>query len=309
MSDISKGKCRFFHFVKPINFIFTIMNSKPVNPEKAASTPNNRRGKLTYADETDPQIKKWIIQTIEQVTGRKKLEKVYNDIYDMELGPGEVWEVALEKLQVQVQYDFNQLLKAPKEGPLVFIANHPFGVVDGLILGLLASRIRQEFVVLVNEILAREPLLADHFLPIDFRENKAAARTNIETRRKTMEHLKAGGMLAIFPAGGVATSSRLWGKAQDLTWKRFVVKVIQSTQSTVVPLYIHGQNSRLFQVASHLSMNLRLSLLLHEIRNKAGRVIDIKIGEPITYDQLAQIKDRQALLDHLRAMTELLAER
>lgn len=259
--------------------------------------------RLSYSSVDDPLVKRFLIGTIEHATGRKRLERVYSEIKAEQPNSAQLWDLILDKLELYPNFDAKQLEKIPADGPIIFLANHPFGVVDGVILGYLASRVRSKFCVLVNEVLCREELLQPYFLPIDFRETRAAQQINIDTRKETLRRLREGEALAIFPAGGVATSPKLWGKAEDLDWKRFVIKMIWQTKATVIPIFVHGQNSRLFQVASHLSMNLRLSLLLHEVRNKMGRQIYLDIGDPIPFGQLANIKDRQELLDHLRAVT------
>ncbi len=259
--------------------------------------------RLSYSSPDDPLLKKAVINAVELATGRRRLERLYKEAREAESWQPAPWEAVLDKLEVKLRYNDAPLQKAPATGPLVFVANHPFGVLDGLILGYLVSQVRSHFYVMANEVLAREASLAPYLLPIDFRENPTAFRTNLETRARAMEHLKGGGALAIFPAGGVATAPRFWKKARDLEWKRFVAKLIQVNQATVVPLYFHGQNSRLFQLASQLSLNLRLSLLLNEIRNKIGAEIAISIGSPIPYEEIGHLKNRQQLLDHLRELT------
>jgi putative hemolysin len=259
--------------------------------------------RLSYTSTDDPLMKRVLISTIEHATGRKRLEGIYSEIKAENPNSSMLWDLLLQKLELFPHYDQQQLAKIPTKGPIIFVANHPFGVVDGVILGYLASKVRSKFCVLVNEVLCREKLLQPYFLPIDFRETRAALQTNIQSRNETLRRLQNGEALAIFPAGGVATSRKIWGEAEDLEWKRFVIKMIWQTKATVVPIFVHGQNSRLFQVASHLSMNLRLSLLLHEVRNKRGRPIYLDIGDPIPFDQLSNIKDRQQLLDHLRQLT------
>lgn len=258
---------------------------------------------LTYLSPGDPLLKRMVISTMEWLTGRRKLQKLYSEVKREAPLSYRVWEAVLEKLEVGIIYDEDQLQKAPVEGPVIFMANHPFGVVDGLILGYLISRIRSQFKVLVNEVLCREEMLTPYLLPIDFRETKAALQTNIDTRRAALQHLKADEAIGIFPAGGVATSPNFLGAAQDLEWKRFVIKLISQTKATVIPIYVHGQNSRLFQVVSQFSQNLRLSLLLNEVRNKMGTDVTVTIGDPIPYSAIADIKDRQQLLDYLRAKT------
>jgi putative hemolysin len=262
-----------------------------------------KREKLTYMNPDDPLLRKAVIGLIELTTGQKKLQRVYDEIMEDSTEPVKVWGTALEKLNIDVQYSPEQLEKVPGEGPVIFVANHPFGVVDGLIFGHLVSRVRPEFFFLVNEVLIGEVLLKDHLLPVDFRTTKEAMRTNILTKQQTIQRLKAGEALAIFPSGGVATAPRVWKRAEDLEWKRFVAKVMQQTQATVIPLFFHGQNSRLFQLASKLSMSLRLSLLLFEIKNKIGKRIHVTIGDPIDYSEVAGIKDRQRLLEYIREKT------
>lgn len=263
-----------------------------------------KRGRLTYSNPTDPLLRKAVIAAIELSTGRRRLERIYNEVRDMQLPASELWGTALQKLDIKLEYDATRLAKVPKDGPIVFISNHPFGVVDGLILGHLVSRVRERFVILVNEVICKEEQLEDYLLPIDFRETKEALQTNLNSRQQTLERLRRGEALAIFPAGGVATSPRVFDKALDLEWKRFTIKVIQQTQATVVPLYVHGQNSRLFHLASKINLQLRLSLLLNEIRNKIGKTIHITVGEPILYQDLLKVTDRQGMLDYLRKTTE-----
>ena len=264
---------------------------------------------LSYTSPGDPLLKRVVINSLERITGRPKLEQMYDELKAMNLPAIEVWGMALQQLSIETVFDQEKLQQIPAEGPLIFIANHPFGVVDGLILGYMLAQVRQKFVVLVNEVLCQTKLLSDFFLPIDFRDTREAMQINIQSRRETMDRMKQGEALAIFPAGGVSTSPKFWSKADDLEWKRFVIKMIKQTRATVIPLYIYGQNSRLFQVVSQFSPYLRLGLLIHEIRNKMGQKVYLEIGDPIPYEELSKWKDRQELLDHLRKVTYGLAKK
>ena len=266
------------------------------------------KSRLSYAHETDPKMKQLLIRGIERLTGRPRIEKLYTEMKQMELTPQSIWQIALDKLEVYPHFDQAQLEKIPQEGPLVIVANHPFGVIDGLLLGLIASKIRPEFGILVNEVLCREEMFEPYFLPIDFRETKEALQTIINTRKETLERLAQGQAIAIFPSGGVATAKKPFGQAEDLEWKRFVLKLVQRSKATVVPLFFHGQNSRLFQLASQINQNLRLSLLLHEVRNKMGRHIGISIGDPIAYETIKAQGKADQMLDFLYQETWKLKE-
>ena len=108
----------------------------------------------------------------------------------------------------------------------------------------------------------------------------------------------------VFPGGAVATSARIFQRhAVDPEWKLFTIKAIARAGATVVPVFFEGQNSRLFQLASHVSLTLRLSLLFNEVRNKIGSVVAVRIGAPVPYAVLSHPGDRRALADHLRRMT------
>ena len=259
---------------------------------------------LTYVSPHDPLWKQRAMKVIEIFTGKRTIEKLYQKVLELDVKPIELWKESIGIMKLQPEYDIKQVNKIPAEGPLVIIANHPFGVVDGLILGHIVSQRRKEFVFLVYDILCRQDERINQFLlPVDFRTTKEATRTNLETRRKAIEQLDQGGTMIIFPAGGVSTAPGGFGKAEDLEWKRFVIKVVQRSKATVVPMFFHGQNSRLFHIFSQFSTTLRLGMLLYEVKNKQGKRIKVEIGNPIPYEQLPKYKNKQDLLDYLKKVT------
>lgn len=264
---------------------------------------------LSYADASDPLLKRWLIQGVEHLSGRPLIERLYNEVRFLDVPPGALWGLALKQLKVSMDADWEKIEHLPAEGPLVFVANHPFGVLDGLMMGELISRVRSDYFILVNEVLARDPRLAGHLLPIDFRPGQEAVRTNLATAQTAVRRIKEGHAMGVFPSGGVATSRSFFGPAVDLEWKRFAAKVIQLSRATVVPVFFSGQNSRLFQMVSQFSMPLRLGLLLYETKNKMGRRFRVEIGEPIFFDEMAPYRDRDALLGFLRERTLGLASR
>ncbi len=258
-------------------------------------------GRISYASPTDPFWKRGIIRLIEIVTGQPEIERLYQALRRLDtFDAATFWGDALQALNVTLRYDPASLETIPKAGPLVIVANHPYGVLDGLSICHLASLMRSNFQILTNSVLCTDPLLDPYLLPVSFDETREASRINIDTKNRAMQTLQAGGAIVIFPGGGISTAKGWWGEVIDLDWKRFAAKLIQQAQATVVPIYFHGQNSRLFQIVSQFSLTLRLALLLHEVRRRMGTTLYINIRNPLPFESIAHLKNRQQLLDHLR---------
>ncbi|MEM7348942.1 MAG: lysophospholipid acyltransferase family protein [Chloroflexota bacterium] len=213
-------------------------------------------------------------------------------------------------MEISLDYNEDQLAKIPKEGPVIFIANHPFGILDGLAVCHIAEKTRGDFKILLHSLLCREKEIEPYILPVDFSETREAIASNIETKHKAMAMLQNGGTVVIFPAGGIATTTKgPFGKATDLEWKLFTAKMIRMTQATVVPIYFPGQNGFIFQMASQVSLTLRLSLLIREVKKRIGDTVKFTIGDPISYQALASIKAKKQLLNHLREVTYSLGDK
>ena len=194
-------------------------------------------------------------------------------------------------------------------GPTVFVANHPYGVLDGIVISWLVEKVRPDFLVLTNAVLMRAEEVRDYVLPIDFSDTPEARAMNVRSRAAARAQLEKGGAVVVFPAGGVSTAPDRLGRlpAVDAPWQPFVAQLVQRAKATVVPIWFGGQNSRLFQIASHVSLTLRLSLLFHEVKTRIGASLPVAIGAPIPYPEIADIRDRQALADLLMARTYALA--
>ncbi len=244
-----------------------------------------------------------IINAIEVLSGRGKLERRYDELLAAAEGSASFWEAALRATRIQLNLDPAQLAAIPRAEPLVFIANHPYGVIDGLIMCVIAMRVRHDFRILINAALCREPRVMRHMLPIDFSDTREAARGNIQSKHDAQLALSKGIPIVVFPAGGISTSNGALGPVTDLEWKLFMSKLVHTSKATVVPVYFHGQNSRLFQIASQFSLTLRLALIISELNRQIGKPLKVSVGAPICYEQLAHIEGRQALTEHLRKAT------
>ena len=261
---------------------------------------------FSYATAGNSNLKRVLIRAIEKATGQRRLHRMYLD-YQRAPRRDDFWEEAVRRLELRIHYDPQRLEAIPASGPLVIVSNHPFGVVDGIVLSYLVKQIRPDFKILINSVLYRAPEIRPYLLPIDFAETREALETNIRSRAQALNHLNAGGAVVVFPGGTVSTSERFFGKAFDPEWKPFTAKLIQAAGATVVPFHFAGQNSRAFQIVSQFSMTLRLSLLFKEVVARIGSDIQVTIGDPVGSNDLASFDDRRALIDHLRDTTYALA--
>ncbi len=191
--------------------------------------------------------------------------------------------------------------------PLMLIANHPFGVPDGIAIMALAEQLGRPAKVLINADLLRIPEIQALSLPIDFAETREAMAVNMASAREAVAGLTRGETVVIFPSGGVATARWPFGPAGDLPWKTFVAKLVHKARADVLPLYFAGQNSWLFHAASQLSLFLRLAMIVPEALRRVGRTIEVHAGSIIPYDELATVADRRALTDLLRRRVFALA--
>ena len=259
--------------------------------------------RFSYATDEDPRLKRLLIRAVERMTGQPHLKRLY-DAHRTNRRPGEsFWAAAVRSLELKLVCNEDALAHLPREGALVIVANHPFGVLDGVIISYLTSKVRNDFIVLTNSVLYQAEEIRAHLLPIDFAETKEALETNLKSRAHAKAHLMKGGCLVIFPAGGASTAPKPWSRrAVDAEWKNFAARLIVAARAPVVPVYFAGQNSRLFQIASHISLTLRLSLFFKEVYDKIGSEIHVRVGKVIPYKDLATL-DRKQLMEHLRKAT------
>ena len=265
---------------------------KDVIPESAFS----------YADPSDSALKRFTIHTIEHLTGQPYLRWLYESYRPNQNET--FWDAAVRLLELKLCFDHPKLNAWPRTGSLVVCCNHPYGVLDGIAACAIVGKVRPDFKVLTNAVIARAEPLRPYLLPIDFTETESALRTNLASRTAAIEHLKRGGCILIFPSGGVSTTPKWWmRRAIDTEWKTFTAKLVTSSRAAVAPLYFAGQNSRLFQLVSHISLTLRLALLFHEVHNKLGSEVHAAPGDVLDFEQLAAIRDRKTLMQFLRDKT------
>ncbi len=245
-----------------------------------------------------------LIRLMENATGRIGLIK-RADGYAEEVAQGrDFWQVMVERYGLGLEVIGGALDNLPRDGPLIVIANHPYGILDGLILGHILSVVRGDFRILANSVFRKAEDLDRVVLPISFEDSREALAQNIATRKAAFSYLAEGGCIGIFPGGTVATAARPFSHPMDPGWRTFTARLIAKSGATVVPIFFDGHTSRLFQLASHLHATLRMGLLIKEFRKRVDTPVRVAIGTAIPPEAIVSHGgDARALMDFLRKAT------
>ncbi len=264
------------------------------------------RRRLTYANTFDNAWKAHTIRAIEWLTGKIIILKMLRQFQKMAPHePQTFWRDALDVMQIDLNTPPEQLNRIPKEGGVIIVANHPHGLVDGMIVSDLISRTRTDYKILTRSILTGiDEIAASFLIPVPFPHEEDAQKKGIEMRAAAMKQLADGGVIALFPSGVVATSETMFGPAVEAEWNVFTAKMIRRSGVKVVPVFFPGSNSRWYQIANRLSATLRQGLLLHEIVAACKKPQSPVVGHPLDPDEmLGKMGDPREFMAWLRERT------
>ena len=259
---------------------------------------------ISYAHSAETKGGKMVIKLMENTTGRLRLIK-RADGYEKEVSNGrDFWSVMVDRYGLSLDVVGGSLSNIPKDGPLILIANHPYGILDGLMMGHMLSATRGDFRILAHRVFRKAEDINRIILPISFDETKEAMKLNLETRKTALNYLGEGGAIGIFPGGTVSTGVKPFSHPMDPGWRGFTARMVAKSNATVVPVFFDGHTSRLFQIASHLHNTLRMGLLIKEFKKRVDTPVKVVIGDPIGRDVLDPLaKDTRKMMDFLRKAT------
>ena len=260
---------------------------------------------FTFATSEVNLFSQQFIKIIELLTGKLKLKKLY-DQYVLEDNPPEnFWIDAVKKLNFKLQINFQNGSSIPAKGRLIIVANHAFGVADGVSLCSVLSNIRQDYKIITHKVLRQADAVKDKIIPIDFSPNREAVIANIAARKEAEKVLQNDGVIVIFPSGQIATKENLKfsTKSHDGDWKQFVSKLIIKTKTPVLPSYFEGENSQFYHIANKMGQTFRYSLLMYELIRKIGDTIYLHFGEIIPFSDFENIGNLIEITHYLRKKT------
>nr|WP_246525413.1 lysophospholipid acyltransferase family protein [Thalassovita aquimarina] len=275
-------------------------------PQHGVSFTTYDRRSLTYANTFDNTAKALTIRSIEWLTGKISILRMIREFERRGAPQGlEFWGACLDVMGIDLQTPQEQIERIPAEGPVVVVANHPHGLVDGMVLAELIGRRRSDFRILTRELLTGlDESASSYLIPVPFPHEEDAQRKSVEMRAAAMAHLKDGGVVSVFPSGVVASSKTMFGPVEEADWNVFTAQMIRRSGAKVVPIHYPGENSRWYQMANQISATLRQGLLLHEIVHSCNRPMKPIVGEPLGDDHMERLSsDPRGFIAWLREHT------
>ncbi|MDG4649056.1 lysophospholipid acyltransferase family protein [Roseibacterium sp. SDUM158017] len=259
-----------------------VSRARPALLPNAAQRVYDRRS-LTYANTFPNPWLRGTIKAIEWLTGKITIIRRVRQFERLgEVKGQDFWPATMRVMGIDLRTPKHQLDRIPAEGPVVLVANHPHGLVDGMILADLIGRRRPDYRILTRALLTGlDESAANFMIPVPFPHEPDAQAKMLAMRAEAMDHLKGGGLIALFPSGAVAASDTMFGPAIEGEWNVFTAKMIRTSGATIVPCYFTGSNSRWYQIANRISPVLRQGLLIHEVVHSFDKPQAPIIGPPI----------------------------
>ena len=267
-------------------------------------TPYDRK-KLSYANTFTNPVQRNTIKTLELLTGKLRLLRKVRQFEKMGIPVGQpFWKQALDLLGINLLTKQSEISKIPKKGSLVITANHPHGLVDGMVLAELIGKVRTDYKILTRSLLTGVKQIDQFMIPVPFDHEENALKKSLEMRKSAMDHLENGGVVVIFPSGKVASSETMFGDVVEGDWNPFTAKLIQKSGANVVPIFFPGSNSRIYQIANQISATLRQGLLIYEVVHAMNKPQKPLVGSLIKQDEISVWKsDPRGFMRWLRERT------
>lgn len=265
--------------------------------------PNTARD-ISYSFAAQTRGGRALIRAMENSTGRLQLIKRASGYQDEIAAGRDFFDVMADRYGLSLDVVTGSVDDIPRDGPLILVANHPYGILDGLMMGRLLEQARGDYRILANSVFSQSKELDRRVLPISFATTKQAMAVNLATRKNALDYLSEGGAIGVFPGGTVSTAAKPFARPMDPMWRSFTARMIAKSKAVVVPVYFEGHTSRLFQIVSHMHATLRVGLLINEFGKRVDTPVRIAIGAPIQRDVLDPLAtDSKAMMDFLRKAT------
>jgi len=218
-------------------------------------------------------------------------------------------EALLSEMKIDLELQPSDFERIPAKGPLVAIANHPFGVLDGAALAVLLTRVRPDVRLLANSLLAGIPELHKYCIFVDPFQTQSSADKNLRPLKQAIDWLRQGGALAVFPAGEVSQINVRQAQVTDPEWSTVAARLVRKTGAAALPVYFFGRNSMTFQLLGLIHPRLRTLFLLQEFFQQSEKKVRVRIGKPVPSEFITSLENDEEATEYLRLRTYLLSYR
>jgi putative hemolysin len=242
-----------------------------------------------------------LAKALMQILKFRKFNKNYSKIQNND--PLILVDSLLEQLELKYEIPFDDLKNIPATGGFITVSNHPFGEIDSILLLKLIYEKRKDFKVMANSLLQNIEQFKDIILPVNTIQTNRNIRYSFTGIKKEIDNVKKGHCLGIFPSAETSSFYKDSNVILDKEWQSTVLKAVKNAKVPVIPVYIHGTNSRLFHILDKIHPVLRSARLPANLLNKKNRSIKIRIGSQITVKEQSEFNDIAQFGRYLRART------
>jgi len=279
---------------------------------ETASNKDYKIFKITADNITNPVLRfltRLFGPLIERAIGLQELNDIYRNAC---LLPDDecFCERLLQVMNIELEIKEGALEKIPVDGPVLVTSNHPFGGIDGIILLACLRRGRKDSKAMVNYMLSVIPEMREMFIYVDPFDTQSSVKTNMRPMRECMTWLKEGHLLFVFPSGEVSSYDKTQKMIRDPDWNTGIATLARKTDATVIPMFVQGSNTKLFNLAGMIHPRLRTILLPRQLIKKYNKTIKVEIGSPVIPKEMKEsFKTSKDLLQYIRLRTYILSAR
>ena len=232
--------------------------------------------------------------------GFSYLKRVYQKYYnDPELKEN-FWNKTLNIFNIQYSILYSENI--PENGGVIIVCNHPFGLVDGLIIANTVAKKRSDYKILINDEISQVDLIRPYLFPLKLDEKRESIRFNLKSKDNAIHYVENGGALIIFPSGEVATKESLFGQAVEKKWQSILGAIVRKTEATICPVYFSGGNSLFFHIVGLIHYPLRRILFARELINKKNNFFKAICLPPLHTSQYLGMSNSE-IAEELRLVT------
>lgn len=240
---------------------------------------------------------------LDRLLGIKKLHDIYNKNNLSGLEKQALSKKLLSLLGVEIIGEQSVIDNIPATGSCIVVCNHPYGMIEGVIIAYLLTRYRSDTKVMANIGLKVFKEINDYFIfanPLNPKD-----KVNISAIKSCFKHINNGGLLVIFPAGMVSSFQKDKQRITDASWNRLAINLSDKTDAPILPVFISGKNSRAFHFMGSLYFRFRLLMLAHEMFKLKHHKITLRSNHLLSNKQLSEFKTTTIKNNFIRAQCYL----